>query len=134
MQILVGLGNPGPRYAANRHNIGFMALEAIARRHNAPAWRSRFQARSAEVTVAGEKCLLLCPETFMNNSGQSVGEALRFYKLEPGAVTVFYDELARQDEGEIRRRRGRAQRHPLHDRACRAGLPARAPGHRASRP
>ncbi|MEJ2015549.1 MAG: aminoacyl-tRNA hydrolase [Limibacillus sp.] len=93
MQILVGLGNPGPRYAANRHNIGFLALEAIARRHNAPAWRGRFQGRAAEATLDGEKCLLLCPETYMNNSGQSVGEALRFYKLPPDKVTVFYDEL-----------------------------------------
>ena len=93
MQLLVGLGNPGARYAANRHNIGFMALEAIARHHAAAAWRSRFQGRFSEITLGGEKCLLLCPETFMNNSGQSVGEALRFFKLEPSAVTVFYDEL-----------------------------------------
>jgi PTH1 family peptidyl-tRNA hydrolase len=93
LQLLVGLGNPGAKYAANRHNIGFLALEAIARRFGAAAWRGRFQGRAAEATIGGARCLLLCPETFMNNSGQSVGEALRFYKLEPSAVTVFYDEL-----------------------------------------
>jgi PTH1 family peptidyl-tRNA hydrolase len=93
LQLLVGLGNPGAKYAGNRHNIGFLALETIARRFGAAAWRGRFQGRAAEAEIGGERCLLLCPETFMNNSGQSVGEALRFYKLEPAAVTVFYDEL-----------------------------------------
>ncbi|NYS25471.1 aminoacyl-tRNA hydrolase [Rhodobacteraceae bacterium 2376] len=93
MQLFVGLGNPGPKYAANRHNIGFMALDRIAADHGFAPWRGKFQGQLAEGRLGGEKVLLLKPETFMNRSGQSVGEAMRFYKLEPGAVTVFHDEL-----------------------------------------
>ena len=93
MQLFVGLGNPGAKYAANRHNIGFMALDRIAADHGFGPWRTRFQGLVAEGRLGGEKVLLLKPETFMNRSGQSVGEAMRFYKLDPGAVTVFHDEL-----------------------------------------
>jgi len=93
MQILAGLGNPGAKYAGNRHNIGFMAVERIAAEHGFGPWRSRFQGETAEGRLGGEKVLLLKPMTFMNLSGQSVGEAMRFYKLEPGDVTVFHDEL-----------------------------------------
>jgi PTH1 family peptidyl-tRNA hydrolase len=97
MLILVGLGNPGPRYAGNRHNIGFMAVDAIARRWRFDAERSRFQglARAGEIeTPAGPvKALILKPQTFYNESGRSVGEALKFYKLAPADVVVFYDEI-----------------------------------------
>lgn len=93
MQIFVGLGNPGSKYAGNRHNIGFMALDRIAEDHGFSPWKSKFQGRIAEGLLGGEKVLLLKPETFMNRSGQSVSEAMRFYKLAPGDVTVFHDEL-----------------------------------------
>jgi PTH1 family peptidyl-tRNA hydrolase len=91
--LIVGLGNPGPRYAGNRHNIGFMALDAIARAHNASPWRTRFQGEAAEAVVGFGKAILLKPQTYMNESGRSVGEAMRFYKLTPAAVVVFHDEL-----------------------------------------
>lgn len=91
--LLVGLGNPGLRYARNRHNIGFMALDEIARVHRAAPWRARFQGEAAEATIAGERALLLKPLTYMNESGRSVGEAMRFYKLTPADVVVFHDEL-----------------------------------------
>jgi PTH1 family peptidyl-tRNA hydrolase len=93
MQLFVGLGNPGPKYAANRHNIGFMAVERIAEDHGFAPWRAKFQGEVSEGRLGSEKVLLLKPTTFMNLSGQSVGEAMRFYKLEPGDVTVFHDEL-----------------------------------------
>lgn len=93
MLLFAGLGNPGTKYANNRHNVGFMAADAIARRHSFSPWTKKFQAEIAEGKIGGEKVLLVKPQTFMNNSGQSVGEALRFYKLEPSAVTVFYDEI-----------------------------------------
>jgi len=93
MQLFVGLGNPGAKYAHNRHNIGFMALDRIAQDHGFAPWRSKFQGKIAEGRLGPEKVLLLKPETFMNRSGQSVGEALRFYKLSPADVTVFHDEL-----------------------------------------
>jgi len=93
MQLFVGLGNPGAKYARNRHNIGFMALDRIAADHGFGPWKSKFQGQIAEGRLGGDKVLLLKPETFMNLSGQSVGEAMRFYKLEPGDVTVFHDEL-----------------------------------------
>lgn len=93
MQLFVGLGNPGAKYARNRHNIGFMALDRIAEDHGFGPWKSKFQGQIAEGRLGGDKVLLLKPETFMNLSGQSVGEAMRFYKLEPGDVTVFHDEL-----------------------------------------
>jgi len=93
MLLFAGLGNPGPKYADNRHNIGFMAAEAIARRHDFSPWSRKFQGLVAEGKIGGEKVILLKPQTFMNLSGQSVGEALRFYKLSPSDLTVFYDEL-----------------------------------------
>jgi len=93
MHLLVGLGNPGPKYAANRHNIGFMAVDEIVRRHGFSAWRRRFQGEAAEAVVAGARALALKPMTFMNESGRSVGEAVRFYDIDPSRVIVFYDEL-----------------------------------------
>ena len=93
MRIFCGLGNPGAKYAANRHNIGFMALDHIAQDHSFSPWRARFQGLVSEGLLAGEKVVLLKPQTFMNLSGQSVGEALRFYKLQPDDLTVFHDEL-----------------------------------------
>ncbi len=93
MLLLVGLGNPGARYAGNRHNIGFMAADLIVRRHGFSPWRKRFQGEAAEGTLDGEKVLVLKPQTFMNHSGQSVGEAMNFYKLAPDDVVVLYDEI-----------------------------------------
>ena len=93
MLLFAGLGNPGAKYANNRHNIGFMAVDAIAHRHSFAPWSRKFQALISEGKLGGEKVLLIKPQTFMNLSGQAVGEALRFYKLEPSAVTVFYDEI-----------------------------------------
>ena len=93
MQLFVGLGNPGAKYAANRHNIGFMAVDRIAEDHGFAPWRAKFQGEMTEDTLGGVKVLLLKPTTFMNLSGQSVGEAMRFYKLTPEDVTVFHDEI-----------------------------------------
>lgn len=93
MLIFAGLGNPGTKYAGNRHNIGFMALDRIAEDHGFGPWKSRFQGQVSEGRLGSEKLLLLKPETFMNLSGQSVGEAMRFYKLTPADVIVFHDEL-----------------------------------------
>lgn len=93
MKLWVGLGNPGTKYAGNRHNIGFMALDRIAADHGFAPWRKGFQGLASEGRLGSEKLVLLKPETFMNLSGQSVGEAARFYKLTPGDVTVFHDEL-----------------------------------------
>ena len=93
MRLLVGLGNPGARYAGNRHNIGFMVVEAIARRHGFGPWRRRFHGVATEGPVGGERALLLLPGTYMNDSGLAVADAARFYKLEPGNVTVVHDEL-----------------------------------------
>ena len=93
MLLLVGLGNPGPRYAANRHNIGFMAVDEIVRRHGFAGWRKRFQAETAEGTLGGERTLALKPQTYMNESGRAVGEAMRFYNLTPADVVVLHDEI-----------------------------------------
>ena len=93
MILFVGLGNPGPKYAGTRHNIGFWAVDRIADDHGFSPWRSKFQGVISEGRLGSQKVLLLKPETFMNLSGQSVGEAMRFYKLDPGDVTVFHDEL-----------------------------------------
>ena len=93
MQIFVGLGNPGTNYAHNRHNIGFMALDQIATENSFGPWKSKFQGRISEGRLGHEKVILLKPETFMNLSGQSVGEAMRFFKLESTDITVFHDEL-----------------------------------------
>lgn len=93
MKLLVGLGNPGAKYAQNRHNIGFMAMDRIASDHGFSAWRSKFQGQIAEGRFGSEKVTLLKPETFMNLSGQSVGEAMRYLKLVPDDVIVFHDEI-----------------------------------------
>lgn len=93
MHIIAGLGNPGSKYARNRHNVGFMAADAIARRHSFSPWTKKFRAEIAEGTLGGEKVLLVKPQTFMNASGESVGEAMRFYKLAPSDIIVLYDEL-----------------------------------------
>ncbi len=93
MRLLVGLGNPGERYAGNRHNIGFMALQEIAKRHGIGPWRRRFQGVASEGPIGGERALLLLPGTFMNESGRAVAEAAHFYKLPLGDVTVFHDEI-----------------------------------------
>jgi peptidyl-tRNA hydrolase, PTH1 family len=93
MLLFVGLGNPGPRHAGNRHNIGFMAVQAIARRHQLSPWRRRFQGVAVEGNIAGERVLLLLPGTYMNESGRAVLDAVQFYKLEPDGVVVFHDEV-----------------------------------------
>lgn len=93
MLLFVGLGNPGGKYENNRHNIGFMALDQIADANGFSPWRNKFQADMCEGVLEGQKVILLKPQTFMNLSGQSVGEAMRFYKLHPNDVTVFHDEL-----------------------------------------
>lgn len=93
MKVFVGLGNPGSKYAGNRHNVGFMAVDRIAEMHGFQPWRGRFQGQTSEGRLGSQKVLLLKPETFMNRSGQSVGEAMRFYKLDPADLTVFHDEI-----------------------------------------
>ncbi len=93
MRLFVGLGNPGAKYQANRHNIGFMALDAIARRHGFSPWRRRFQGETAEGTIDREKVILLKPLTYMNDSGRSVQDAASFFKIAPGEISVFHDEL-----------------------------------------
>jgi PTH1 family peptidyl-tRNA hydrolase len=93
MLLFVGLGNPGAKHAGNRHNIGFMVLEAIARRHGFPPWRRRFQGVASEGTIGGEKVLLLLPGTYMNESGRAVAEAQHFYKLALSDMVVFHDEI-----------------------------------------
>lgn len=93
MRLIVGLGNPGPKYAGHRHNIGYMAVDRIAEDHGFGPWKSKFQGVISEGRFGSAKVVLLKPETFMNNSGQSVGEAMRFYKLSPEDVVVLHDEI-----------------------------------------
>jgi PTH1 family peptidyl-tRNA hydrolase len=93
MRLFVGLGNPGTKYAHNRHNIGFMAVGEIARHHGFAPWRRRFQGETAEGTLDRERVVLLRPSTFMNESGRAVQEAAAFFKLPAGEITVFQDEL-----------------------------------------
>ena len=93
MKLWIGLGNPGAKYAGNRHNIGFMALDRIAADHGFSPWRSKFQGEVSEGRFGSEKVMLLKPATFMNLSGQSVGEAMRFLKLDAPDLTVFHDEI-----------------------------------------
>ncbi len=93
MQIWAGLGNPGPQYALHRHNVGFMACDVIAEMHDFGPIQKKFSGWVQEGRIGPAKILLLKPATFMNKSGQSVGEAMRFYKLSPDALTVFHDEL-----------------------------------------
>ncbi len=105
MLLFVGLGNPGEAYVGNRHNIGFMAVQAIAKRHEIAPWRRKFQGVAVEGEIGGEKLLLLLPGTFMNESGRAVAEALHFYKLEAGSVVVFHDE-AELAPGKVRLKKG----------------------------
>jgi PTH1 family peptidyl-tRNA hydrolase len=105
MLLFVGLGNPGERYGANRHNIGFMVVQAIAKRHGIAPWRRKFQGVLVEGTIGGEKVALLLPGTFMNESGRAVAEAVHFYKLEAGQVVVFHDE-AELPPGKVRLKLG----------------------------
>ena len=93
MQLFVGLGNPGAKYARNRHNIGFMAVDEIARRHGFAPWRRRFQGEAAEGALDRGRVMLLKPATYMNDSGRAVQEAANFFKLGAGDITVFQDEL-----------------------------------------
>ncbi len=93
MQLWVGLGNPGPQYAMHRHNVGFMAVDAIAEVHGFSAPKKQFQGWTQEGRIGAEKVVLLKPATFMNDSGRSIRSAMDFYKLEPSDVTVFHDEL-----------------------------------------
>ncbi len=94
MILFAGLGNPGAAHALQRHNIGFMAADAIAARHDFGPWKTRFQGLASEGRIGDARVTLLKPATFMNDSGRSVGEALRFFKLDPATtLTVFYDEL-----------------------------------------
>jgi peptidyl-tRNA hydrolase, PTH1 family len=93
MRLFVGLGNPGARYAGNRHNVGFMVVDAIARRHGFAPWRRRFQGQAAEGVLAADRVLLLKPATFMNESGRAVAEAAHFYKVALHDIVVFHDEI-----------------------------------------
>ena len=93
MILFVGLGNPGTKYAGHRHNVGFMALDRIADAHAFGPWRGKFQGSVAEGRLGSQKVTLLKPETFMNNSGQSVGAAMRFFKIDPSDIVVFHDEI-----------------------------------------
>jgi PTH1 family peptidyl-tRNA hydrolase len=93
MRVIAGLGNPGAQYAGNRHNIGFMAVDAIHRKLPFGPWTRKFKSEISEGEIDGEKVLLIKPQTFMNLSGEAVGEAMRFYKLQPSDIAVFHDEL-----------------------------------------
>ncbi|MEM7399450.1 MAG: aminoacyl-tRNA hydrolase [Pseudomonadota bacterium] len=93
MKLFVGLGNPGAQYAFNRHNVGFMALDVMAAAHGFAAWRKRFQGLTCEGRLGGEQVLLLKPQTYMNESGRSAGEAARFYKIQLDDIVAFHDEL-----------------------------------------
>jgi PTH1 family peptidyl-tRNA hydrolase len=93
MRLFVGLGNPGAKHAGNRHNIGFMVVDAIAKRHGFGPWRRRFQGVATEGTIGREKVLLLLPGTYMNESGRAVAEAMHFYKMPLGDIVVFHDEI-----------------------------------------
>jgi PTH1 family peptidyl-tRNA hydrolase len=102
--LVVGLGNPGREYARNRHNVGFMVVDELARRHGG-SWRGKFSGHIADIRLDGARVALLKPETYMNESGRSVGAAIGFYKLEPGAVLVVHDE-GDLDRGRIQARLG----------------------------
>ena len=105
MFLVVGLGNPGPTYAGNRHNIGFMAVDEIVRRHGFSPWRTKFQGEIADVVVDGRKALVLKPMTYMNDSGRSVLAAATFYKIPPKDIIVFHDEIDLAP-GKLRVKRG----------------------------
>jgi PTH1 family peptidyl-tRNA hydrolase len=93
MRLFVGLGNPGAKYAGNRHNVGFVVVDAIAKRHGIGPWRRRFQGVACEGPIGGERVQLLLPGTFMNDSGRAVAEAMHFYKLPISDIVVIHDEL-----------------------------------------
>jgi PTH1 family peptidyl-tRNA hydrolase len=93
MLLLVGLGNPGSRYSGNRHNIGFMAVDAIARAFRAPPWKRKFSSEMTEIALGPDRAILLKPETYMNESGKAVAEAMRFFKIPLADVVVLHDEL-----------------------------------------
>jgi peptidyl-tRNA hydrolase, PTH1 family len=93
MFLFAGLGNPGAKYAKNRHNIGFMAVDEIVRRHGFSSWRKKFQSEMSEGQIAGERVIVLKPQTYMNESGRAVGEAQRFHNIPLQNIYVFYDEL-----------------------------------------
>lgn len=93
MHILIGQGNPGAKYAGNRHNIGFMMMDLIAREHRFSPWRGKFQGQVCDGTIAGQKVLLMKPETFYNETGRAAQAAAKFYKLGPQDITVFHDEI-----------------------------------------
>jgi peptidyl-tRNA hydrolase, PTH1 family len=105
MLLLVGLGNPGPQYQGNRHNLGFMTADALAARWRFSPWRKRFQGEAAEGEIGPVKCLLLKPQTYYNESGRAAAEAARFYKIEPQDVTVFHDDIDLAP-GRLRMKRG----------------------------
>ena len=105
MKLIVGLGNPGSKYAGHRHNVGYMAVDRIAQDHGFGAWRAKFQGVVTEGRIDGGRATLLKPETFMNQSGQSVGIGMRFFKIEPEDVIVIHDELD-LDPGKIRAKLG----------------------------
>jgi len=105
MRLIVGLGNPGARYERNRHNVGFMAVDAIVRRHGFGPYRSKFQAAIAEGEIGGERLYAMKPQTYMNDSGDAVGAAARFYKIAPEEIAVFYDEIDLAP-GKLRVKRG----------------------------
>ncbi|HTQ35247.1 MAG TPA: aminoacyl-tRNA hydrolase [Stellaceae bacterium] len=105
MRLIVGLGNPGLRYAKNRHNVGFVAIDAIARRYGFPGYRDRFKGELAEGLIGGEKRLLFKPQTFMNASGEAVLAAASFYKIPPGDIVVIHDEIDLKP-GKLRVKRG----------------------------
>ena len=93
MWLLVGLGNPGKKYEGNRHNIGFMAIDAIADEYGFSGYREKFQSHMSEGRIGSEKVVLLKPQTYMNESGQGVGKAAKFYKIDPARIVIFHDEL-----------------------------------------
>jgi hypothetical protein len=135
MLIIAGLGNPGAKYAGNRHNIGFMAVDEIVRRHGFSPWRKKFQAEVSEGLLGGESVLLMKPQTYMNESGRAVGEAMRFYNLGPEDIVVLYDELDlahRQGAHQDRWWLWRSQRHQVNRCPLRQGLPAGAAWYRPS--
>lgn len=105
MLLFVGLGNTGKAFAGHRHNAGFMAVDAIAHAYRAPAFRSRFQGLASEIVIEGERVILLKPQTYMNESGRSAGEAARFYKIDLSHIVVFHDELD-LPPGKVRVKRG----------------------------
>jgi PTH1 family peptidyl-tRNA hydrolase len=105
VRLLVGLGNPGARYARNRHNVGFMAVDAIARRFGVSGFRNRFKGELAEAPIGGERVLLLKPQTYMNASGEAVGDAARFFKISLEDVIAIHDEIDLRP-GKLRVKRG----------------------------